>query len=99
MTFTPDHKFAFLSIQHPSSSNQPQLDATFSNVQFNASSTIVLAKKHLLGAQSPVAGFEADTLLVVQGGTVVFTDTSSNKPTSWSWSFAGGTPSTGNKQN
>ena len=94
ITFTPDHKFAFLSVQHPSNGNQPQLDATFSNITFNASATFVMAKKHLLGAQAPDAGFEADTQLVVQGGTVLFTDTSSNNPTSWNWSFTGGSPAT-----
>lgn len=95
ITFTPDHKFAFLSIQHPSSANQPQLDATFNNVTFNGSATIVIAKKQFLGAQVPVAGFEADTQVVVQGNNVIFTDTSSNYPSSWNWTFAGGSPATG----
>ena len=31
--------------------------------------------------------------------TINFTDTSTEQPTSWNWSFAGGTPATSNAQN
>ncbi len=47
----------------------------------------------------PVADFSADVTTVDEGGTVNFTDLSTNTPTSWSWSFPGGTPSTGTAQN
>lgn len=40
----------------------------------------------------PVTDFVADITTVIQGGSVNFTDLSTNFPTSWSWSF---TPSTG----
>ena len=43
------------------------------------------------GATPPVADFEADNLVPLVGETVVFTDLTTNDPTSWSWSF---TPST-----
>ena len=50
MTFTPDYNFAFVSMQHPSGSNSDtQIDATGSSVRFNASSTIVIARKEFLG--------------------------------------------------
>ncbi len=49
--------------------------------------------------QPPVAGFSADATTVVAGSTVNFTDESANNPTSWSWSFEGGTPSTSTTQN
>ncbi|MGB0176012.1 MAG: alkaline phosphatase PhoX, partial [Owenweeksia sp.] len=92
LTFSPDYRFGFVSIQHPSGSNNPQLDATFNNVTFNASATMVFSRQQFLGAQSPVAGFEADTQKVVIGGAVTFTDTSANNPTSRMWIFNGGVP-------
>ncbi len=42
----------------------------------------------------PASNFYASTTQVCSGGTVTFTDISTNHPTSWSWSFPGGTPST-----
>ena len=44
------------------------------------------------GGSAPVADFTADVTTVSAGGTVNFTDLSTNSPTSWSWSI---TPATG----
>ena len=44
--------------------------------------------------QAPVANFSANKTSICSGNNVTFTDLSSNTPTSWSWSFPGGTPST-----
>ena len=41
----------------------------------------------------PIAGFTATPTEVCAGETVTFTDTSQFSPTSWNWSFPGGTPS------
>ncbi|GAB4140968.1 MAG: hypothetical protein Fur0041_16190 [Bacteroidia bacterium] len=47
----------------------------------------------------PQANFTANVTTVTAGGNVQFTDLSIYNPTSWSWSFQGGTPATFNGQN
>ncbi|MCS6982128.1 MAG: PKD domain-containing protein [Flavobacteriales bacterium] len=47
----------------------------------------------------PVADFVANATTVAAGGTVTFTDLSTFNPTSWSWSFPGGTPASFSGQN
>jgi len=47
----------------------------------------------------PVADFVGSPTTIYAGDTVNFTDLSTNTPTSWSWSFAGGTPATSTTQN
>ncbi|NIM17349.1 MAG: PKD domain-containing protein [Candidatus Aminicenantes bacterium] len=47
----------------------------------------------------PVAEFTADATTIPEGGSVQFTDLSTNNPTSWSWTFEGGTPSASTNQN
>ncbi|MFM2226520.1 MAG: hypothetical protein RJA07_2722 [Bacteroidota bacterium] len=47
----------------------------------------------------PSTAFKGDTLTFCPGITVHFTDTSCNNATSWSWTFAGGTPATSTLQN
>ncbi|HLP61995.1 MAG TPA: agmatine deiminase family protein [Candidatus Deferrimicrobium sp.] len=49
--------------------------------------------------QIPVANFSANITTVTVGGSVQFTDLSTNTPTSWSWTFTGGTPATSTIQN
>ena len=43
---------------------------------------------------APVADFIADQTTTCVGRPVKFTDTSTNKPTGWTWTFQGGTPGT-----
>jgi hypothetical protein len=49
MTFSPDYKFMFLSIQEPDNNTKVMKDAANNMVQFNKSSTIVIARKENLG--------------------------------------------------
>ncbi|MBL7935729.1 MAG: DUF839 domain-containing protein, partial [Bacteroidia bacterium] len=48
LTFTPDFKYGFMSIQHPTGT-ATVVDAAGNNVVFNAGSTIVFARKEFLG--------------------------------------------------
>ncbi|MEO6693798.1 MAG: T9SS type A sorting domain-containing protein [Ignavibacteria bacterium] len=49
---------------------------------------------------APVSNFTSNIQnLPIGGGSVDFYDLSTNSPTSWSWSFPGGTPSTSNVRN
>lgn len=46
------------------------------------------------GTPAPVAGFSSNVTSGTSPLTVAFTDTSTNSPTSWNWSFGDGTSST-----
>jgi PKD repeat protein len=50
-------------------------------------------------AQAPVANFSGSPTQICRGGSVAFTDLSTNSPTSWNWTFDGGTPATSTQQN
>ncbi|MGC9332492.1 MAG: PKD domain-containing protein, partial [Bacteroidales bacterium] len=50
-------------------------------------------------ANPPVADFTADQTTVCEGATVNFMDLSTESPSSWSWTFTGGTPATSTEQN
>jgi hypothetical protein len=50
LTFTPDHKFGFFSIQHPGSGIDTDIDATGKTIDYRGkSATIVIALKQNLG--------------------------------------------------
>lgn len=56
-------------------------------------------KTGYITVKSVIADFTGTPVNVVVGNSVTFTDNSQCTPTSWSWSFPGGTPSTYNGQN
>ena len=92
LTFSPDYRFGFWSVQHPSGSNQPQVDATGEEVTFDASASVVISRSANLGAQPPVVDFVSDVQRVEVGEQVVFTDLSANGVTERQWVFDGGVP-------
>lgn len=94
LNFTPDFKYGFFSVQHPNGNNPAQKDATFGDVTFDKSATVVFSLNKDLGAQTPVADFTANVTTIAKGETVTFTDLSTNKPTTWAWTFEGGNPAT-----
>jgi PKD repeat protein len=49
--------------------------------------------------EPPVASFTASVTEICVGQTVTFTDTSTNIPSAWTWTFEGGTPATSTDQN
>lgn len=51
------------------------------------------------GGAPPIAAFTANPITVSVGSPVSFTDNTTNNPTSWNWTFAGGTPSSSSVQN
>jgi PKD repeat protein len=57
---------------------------------------IVLSFPLTLLGQAPTADFKANITRVCIGNTVTFADSTLNNPTSWSWSFPGGTPNSSN---
>ncbi len=48
---------------------------------------------------APVANFNAAQTTIFEGASISFSDASSNAPSSWNWTFTGGTPSTSTLQN
>ncbi|MCB9310503.1 MAG: PKD domain-containing protein [Lewinellaceae bacterium] len=65
---------------------------------FNDCGTVTSSQNFTIGV-APVAGFSASQQSICNGNAVQFTSTSSNSPTSYMWSFPGGTPSTSTEQN
>lgn len=60
LTFTPDHKFGFFSIQHPSSSIATDIDATGKTIDYKGkSATIVIALKQNLGKEGSLGVIDA----------------------------------------
>ncbi len=53
-----------------------------------------------IDADAPlVADFEANAVVIAEGGTVNFTDLTTGTPNSWFWTFEGGLPATSTDQN
>ncbi|MCX6271748.1 MAG: C10 family peptidase [Bacteroidetes bacterium] len=65
------------------------------NGTFNSAQAAVV---HIAPSLAPTAQFTASATTICSETTVQFTDASSGNPTSWNWSFPGGTPSSSTLQ-
>ncbi len=70
-------------------------DGTGTNPSFAVNNLRLFADNAL----PPTASFIIDSSSVCQGDCISFTDISLGNPTSWQWTFEGGTPSTSTEQN
>lgn len=52
-----------------------------------------------VGGMLPNTDFTSDSTEIHMGSAVSYTDLSTNNPTSWNWTFEGGTPATSTEQN
>ena len=76
-------------------------DATLTIIDVNGCSISTTKQDYIsvYEATAPVADFVASETYVTIGSPVSFTDQSANIPTSWSWTFEGGSPATSTEQN
>lgn len=58
-----------------------------------------ISATYVPGQNPPIAQFTASATSICAGDCINFTDQSQNSPTSWQWTFQGGTPSSSNLQN
>ena len=65
----------------------------------DGSDTKTTTKTAYITVKNVIADFDASSYTVIEGNSVTFTDNSSCGPTSWNWTFAGGSPASYNGQN
>jgi hypothetical protein len=70
LTFSPDYRYGFISIQHPNSTNAIIVkDAANNDVRFNAASTIVFSRREYLGPLAIEPKFELGADQIICEGT------------------------------
>lgn len=86
ITFSPDGRFMFLSIQHPNTGNTAvNIDAAGNAVVFNRSTTIVMARKEHLGAQAAIPFVDLGAAQTVCANEPVLLDAGAGM-TAYQWS-------------
>lgn len=98
---TADWENMALDLNDPFFNNQPNIQIAFvakngygnnlfiDNINLDVSTVL----------NPPVANFTANNTAICAGSSVSFTNQSTNNPTSYSWTFSGGTPSTSTQTN
>lgn len=88
--------FSFEAINSVSCPNPSQFYAYFGGVAdgFSVDNTAPVCP-----TEPPVADFIASATTICVGQSVTFTDTSTNLPSAWTWTFTGGTPNSSTVQN
>jgi secreted PhoX family phosphatase len=99
MTFTPDHKFMFYAIQHPSSTNVDQLDASGKQIRFNTAAIAIISRKENIGVGLPNIIINANKQTLRVGDSVRFKDLSFPLIQNRTWTFEGVNDSLSNLQN
>lgn len=74
-------------------------DVTLSVTNANGTHDTTFVNYITVADCSPVADFSVSATSTCSGLCLDFTDQSTNSPTSWAWTFAGGTPATSTAQN
>lgn len=88
--------FSFEAITSVSCPNPSQFYAYFGGTAdgFSVDNTAPVCP-----TEPPVADFIASATTICVGQSVTFTDTSTNLPSAWTWTFTGGTPNSSTVQN
>lgn len=89
------------NMQHPSVTYNEAGDYEVSLIASNGDGSSMISKDHFIRVHNPapVVAFSADRTTLDAGGSVNFTDLSSNNPDEWSWVFPGGDPSESTTRN
>ncbi len=91
MTFTPDERFMFISIQNPSPlGTTAQKDAAGNNVIINRNSALVIGRKEVFTPGFKAAFSINDATQCVTGNSFTFTDSISNSNKNNLWLFGNG---------
>ena len=75
----------------------PSYSGSLGTGRINANNTMQCVQSSL--AWAPVADFSANTTTISAGGNVTFSNISLYNPTTYTWSFSGGTPASSNLAN
>ncbi len=100
-------KDATLSVWQPFSTGLPNVNISQIEMQYSLNKVRASSygrgmwesTLYVAGAYPPDANFAGSVLIGCPGLGVQFTDYTAGSPTSWSWSFPGGSPSTSTQQN
>ncbi|MEW6469942.1 MAG: PKD domain-containing protein [Bacteroidota bacterium] len=98
-SWAPGGSLSCISCQNPTASPTATTTYTVFVTDANGCSASASVTVTVQNCPGPIAAFTASSNSICPNGCVTFTDASTNNPTSWSWSFPGGTPASSTTQN